>query len=153
MVVELEVPQARLVAMDPTRALTALLRTVAAVAEHVKQVDGQALLVVVVVKTVTPHPAPHPRDLEEETACRPRLVLQLAAAAVQAVQDCKVSLNAAHKFLGEVTAVLVLPTQSQVRRRFTAVAVAAARIITPVRPLIMDVVAMVAAETAQMVTV
>ena len=150
MVVAVEVLQARLEVMDPTRALTALLRMVVAVAAHVKQPGAQVLQVEVAVKTVPLHPVPHPRDTEAETACRPRHVLQLAAVAVQVVQDYKVSLNAVLKFLGEVTGVLVFPTQSLVRLRITAAAAAAARTITPVRLLNLDAVAMAVAETAQM---
>ena len=146
-------PQACLAAMDPTQASTTSSRMAAVAAAHVKLVGGLAHLVVVAVRTVTLHLAPHLRDLEEEMACRPRLVLQLAAVAVQVVQDCRGSLNAALKFLGEVMAALVLLTQSQVRRRITAAAAVVVRTITPVRLLNLDVVAMAAAETVEMVIV
>jgi hypothetical protein len=152
-VAAVEVLQARLVAMDPARASTVLLRMVVAVAVP-GNLQGEVVpRVVVAVKTVPLHPVPQLRGTGAEMVCRPRLVLQLAAVAVQAVQDCKVSLNAAHKFLGEVTAVLVLPTQSQVRRRFTAVAVAAARTITPLQLFNLAVAETAVAETAEMETV
>jgi hypothetical protein len=146
----LEVLQARLVEMDPVRASTALLRMAVAVAVHVKQLGGLVLLVVVAVKTVPMHPVPHPREIEVETVCQRRLALQLAAVVVQVVQDCRGSPNAALKFLGEEMAESALPTQSPVRRRITAVVVAADRTITPVQLLILDKVAMAAAGTAQM---
>jgi len=145
----MEVLQARPEVTDPTRVSTALLHPAVAAAGHVKQPGAQVLQVEVAVKTVPLHLVPHPRDTEAETACRPRHVLQLAAVAVQVVQDCKVSRNAALKLLGEVTAVSVLPTQSPVRLRITAEAVVAGQTTTPAQLSISGVAAMAAAATVR----
>ena len=148
-----EVTQACLVAMDPTQALTALLRMAEVAVVRVKQVGAPALQVVVLVKTRLQRLVHLHKDLPEQLAQAQQVQL------VQAVGAEQVQLEYVDSFIRN-SRVLNAPRVATVATDFniqfldplciTAVAVAAVQITTPARRLNSGGAAMAAVVTEPM---
>ena len=148
-----EVTQACLVAMDPTQALTALLRMAEVAVVRVKQVGAPALQVVVLVKTRLQRLVHLHKDLPEQLAQAQQVQL------VQAVGAEQVQLEYVDSFIRN-SRVLNAPRVATVATDFniqfldplciTAVAVAVEPTTTAVRRLISDMAAPVAVVMEQM---
>ena len=143
-----EVTQACLVAMDPTQALTALLRMAVVAVVRVKQVGAPALQVVVLVKTRLQRLVHLHKDLPEQLAQAQQVQL------VQVVGAEQVQLEYVDFFIRNSrvlnapraeTAAMDFHIQFPELRRITEAAVAAVLTTTPAQPLNLGVAEMVAA--------
>jgi predicted GTPase len=145
-----EVMQVCLVVMDPTQALTALLRMAAAAVERGKQVDALVHQAVVLVKIQSLLQVHRPKDSPEQqdqvqllqlapVAVAERVRLEFVGSSIRNIQ----ALNA----LQVATAAMDFNIQFPDLQPITAVVVAAVQITTPVQLSILGVAALVAVAT------
>jgi hypothetical protein len=147
-----EVLQVCLVVMDPTQALTALLRMAAVAVERGKQVDALALLVAVQAKTRHQHLVHHLKDLLGRLDQVPQVQLVPVAVAVQVQLEYVDSFIQNFQVLNELqvaTAAMEFNIQFPDLLPITAVAAVAVQIITPVQLSNLGVAALVAVATAR----